>query len=60
MLATILGGGRLGAGRAWTTRVATGGAPAPELVNASGGRILLATRDHGAAYVVQAVDPAAA
>lgn len=58
VLTTIVGSGRLGAGRAWTTRVATGGATAPALVDARGGRVVVATLDHGAAYVVQAVDPA--
>ncbi|MBL8619681.1 MAG: MBL fold metallo-hydrolase [Myxococcales bacterium] len=60
VLATIVGGGRLGAGRAWTTRVATGGATSPALVDARGGRVVVATLDRGAAYVVQAIDPAGA
>ena len=40
--------------------MAAGGATAPELVSAGGGRVLVATRDHGAAYVIQAVDSAGA
>jgi hypothetical protein len=54
-LAALLDGARLGAGRAWTTRVAVGGATAPGLVDAGGGAILLGTIDTGAAYVLQSV-----
>lgn len=55
VLTTLLSSGRLSNGRAWTTRVATTGATAPGLVDAGGGRILLATMEGGAAYAIQAV-----
>lgn len=57
VLTNVLAAERLGAGRAWATRIATGGATAPGLVDAAGGRIVVATLDGGAAYAVQAVGP---
>jgi len=55
VLTTLLASGRLGAGKAWTTRVAATGATAAGLVDAGGGRLLLATLEGGAAYAIQAV-----
>lgn len=55
VLMTLLGSGRLASGSAWTTRIAATGATAPGLVDASGGRILLATMEGGSAYAIQAV-----
>lgn len=55
VLTTLLSSGRLGAGRAWTTRVAATGATAAGLVDAGGGMVLLSTLEGGAAYAVQAV-----
>lgn len=43
-------------GGVWTTRVATGGSRSPELVDADGGRIVVATLTGGEHYIVQAVD----
>jgi hypothetical protein len=54
-LSTLLAGGRLGHGAAWTTRVAARGSTATGLVDADGGRILVSTLEGGAAYAVQAV-----
>lgn len=48
--------GALQGGRIWTTRVATGGVGSPEMVDADGGSIIIATRNGGANYVVQAID----
>lgn len=55
VLTTLLASGRLAAGKAWTTRVAATGATAAGLVDAGGGRLLLATLEGGAAYAIQAV-----
>lgn len=55
VLTHLLSGGRLGAGNAWTTRVAATGATAAGLIDAGGGRILVATLEGGAAYAVQAL-----
>lgn len=51
----LLTSGRLSGGRAWTTRIAPGGTSHADLVNASGGLILLRTTGGGGAYVLQAV-----
>ncbi|MCC7537841.1 MAG: MBL fold metallo-hydrolase [Deltaproteobacteria bacterium] len=56
VLDVVLGGGRLGAGRAWTTTIATLGATDPGLVDAGGGQLVVATREGGRSYVVQAID----
>jgi hypothetical protein len=58
VLANLLDGERLGDGRAWTTTVSAGGATHAGLVDAGGGRIVIATIEGGAAYVVQALDGA--
>ncbi len=44
------------AGLIWTTRVATGGATSPGLVDADGGRVVVGTREEGRYYVMQAID----
>lgn len=60
VLSNLLDGDRLGEGRAWATRVATGGATAPGLVHAGGGLVVVATAEGGAAYFVQAIDSSGA
>lgn len=55
VVSALVGGERLGRGRMWTTLVSTGGATSPNLVDAGGGLVLIATRDAGATYVVQAI-----
>lgn len=54
-LSALVGDERLAHGRVWTTLVSAGGATAPELVDAGGGLILVATRNSGSTYVVQAI-----
>jgi beta-lactamase superfamily II metal-dependent hydrolase len=55
VLTNLLASGRLGTGRAWTTLVAATGANATGLIDAGGGRIVVATLEGGAAYAVQAL-----
>lgn len=56
VLSALLDGPRLREGRAWTTRVSTGGATHAKLIDARGGMVLLGTRNQGATYLMQAVD----
>ena len=47
---------RLAGGLIWSTTIAAGGATDPQLIDARGGQLLIATRESGRSYVVQAVD----
>lgn len=55
VLTEVFSGDRLRRGFAWTTQVATGGATHASLLDADGGRVLIATQNHGATYVMQTV-----
>jgi len=57
VLDNVLSGDRLADGLIWATTIAAGGANDPKLVEAAGGQVLIATRDGGRSYVIQAVNP---
>ncbi|MFO0560968.1 MAG: MBL fold metallo-hydrolase [Polyangiales bacterium] len=55
VLTEVLSAERLRQGFAWTTQVAAGGATHASLIDADGGRVLIATQQRGATYVMQSV-----